>query len=152
VGSATKGNEQKNKALKDAKELAAAVGKTDDNLQKFLDTLKGAQSELQNSAQLSAATIEAIKGWSSGFNSGELKTREIAFFGEETAGRLYTWANKVNHIDELRAGLTKGSGLENANAQIKAFSIPKGAAKWGVKIGKPGGGPTDPLGATADLV
>lgn len=152
IGSATKGNEVKSKATNDAKELAAKVAKTDENLQKFLDTLKGAQSELQNTAQLSQATIDAIKGFSSGFSTADMKTREIAYFGEDTAGKLYTWAQKVNHIDELRAGLTKSNGLEGANAQIKAFSIPKGAAKWGVKVGKPGGGPTDPLGATADLV
>ncbi|MGZ3419136.1 MAG: hypothetical protein ACXWUG_19080 [Polyangiales bacterium] len=152
IGGATKGNEVKSKAVNDAKELSAKVAKTDENLQKFLDTLKGAQSELQNSAQLSQATIDAIKGWSSGFTTADLKTREIAFFGEETAGRLLTYAQKVNHIDELRAGLTKAGGLESANAQIKAFSIPKGAAKWGVKVSKPGGGPNEPLAATADLV
>lgn len=151
TGSASKGNEQKNKASNDAKELSAKVAKTDDNLQKFLDTLKSAQSELQNTAQLSAGTIEAIKGWSSGFTSADLKNREIAYFGEDTAGKLINYAEKVNHIDELRAEMTKGGGLESANAQIKAFAIPKDTAKWGVRISKSGGGPNDPLAATAEL-
>lgn len=151
VGSATKGNEVANKARSDAKEIQGKVVKTNENLQKFLDTLKAAQSELQNNAQLTQPTIDAIKGWSSGFSSGDLKGREIAYFGEDVSGKLYAYANKVSHIDDLRAGLTKGGGLENANAQIKAFAIPKDHAKWGVKINKPGAA-TDPPMTMADLI
>lgn len=151
VGSATKGNEVATKAKADAKDLQGKVVKTNENLQKFLDTLKAAQSELQNSAQLTQPTIDAIAGWSSGFTSADLKGREIAYFGEDTAGKLYSYANKVAHIDELRAGLTKGGGLTAANAQIKAFAIPKDHAKWGVKISKPGAA-TDPQLTTADLI
>jgi hypothetical protein len=152
VGSATKGNEVKSKATSDAKELQAKVTKTNENLQKFLDTLKAAQSELQNSAQLTQPTIDAIKGWSSGFTSSDLKGREIAYFGEDTGGKLYAYMNKVSHIDDLRAGLTKGGGLEAANAQIKAFAIPKDHAKWGVKINKSQGGKDDPPMMMADLI
>lgn len=136
TGSATKGNEVKSRASNDAKDIAGKVVKTNENLQKFLDTLKAAQSELQNSAQLSQPTIDAIKGWSSGFSAADLKGREIGYFGEETSGKLLTYANKVAHIDELRAALTKGGALEAANAQIKNFEIPKDSARWGVKINK----------------
>jgi hypothetical protein len=151
VGSATKGNEVAGKAKADAKELQGKVAKTNENLQKFLDMLKAAQSELQNQAQLTQPTIDAIKGWSSGFTSADLKGREIAYFGEDTSGKLYNFANKVAHLDDLRAGLTKNSGLESANAQIKAFAIPKDHAKWGVKINKPGAA-TDPPMTMADLI
>lgn len=152
VGSATKGNEVANKARGDAKELHAKVVKTNENLQKFLDTLKAAQSELQNNAQLTQPTIDAIKNWSSGFTSADLKGREIAYFGEDVSGKLYNWANKVAHIDDVRANVTKGGGLENANAQIKAFAIPKDHAKWGVKINKSQGGKDDPPMMMADLI
>lgn len=152
VGSATKGNEVASKARTDAKEIQAKVVKTNENLQKFLDTLKNAQSELQNNAQLTQPTIDAIKGWQSGFTSADLKGREIAYFGEETGGKLYSYMNKVAHIDDLRAGLTKANGLENANNQIKAFAIPKDHAKWGVKISKSGGGKEDPPMTMADLI
>ena len=151
IGSATKGNEVANKAKNDAKEIQAKVTKTNDHLQKFLDTLKAAQSELQNSAQLTQPTIDAIKGWSSGFTSADLKGREIAYFGEDTSGKLYAWSNKIAHIDDLRAGLTKGGGLEAANTQIKNFTIPKDHAKWGVKISKPNG-KDDPPMTMADLI
>lgn len=150
-GSATKGNEIKTRASNDARDIAAKVGKTNENLQKFLDTLKAAQSELQNSAQLTQPTIDAIKGWSSGFSAADLKGRELGYFGEETSGKLITWANKVAHIDELRAGLTKGGALEAANQQIKNFEIPSGNARWGIRINKV----TDPKGpqmTMADLV
>lgn len=150
-GSATKGNEIKSRASNDAKDIAAKVVKTNENLQKMLDTMKAAQSELQNSAQLTQPTIDAIKGWSSGFSAADLKGREIGYFGEDVSGKLLTYANKVAHIDELRAAMTKGGALEAANAQIKAFEIPKDNAKWGVRISKQ----TDPKGAPmtmADLV
>jgi hypothetical protein len=150
-GSATKGNEVKSRASNDAKEIGAKVAKTNENLQKFLDSLKAAQSELQNSAQLTQPTIDALKGWSSGFTSADLKGRELGYFGPETGDKLITWANRVAHIDELRVGLTKGGALEAANAQIKAFEIPSGNARWGVRVNKP----TDPKGpqmTMADLV
>jgi len=150
-GSATKGNETKARASNDARDIAAKVGKTNENLQKFLDTLKAAQSEMQNNAQLTQPTIDAIKAWSSGFTAADLKGRELGYFGEETSGKLITYANKVAHIDELRVALTKGGALEAANSQIKAFEIPKDHARWGVKISKP----TDPKAPpilNADLV
>ncbi len=152
VGSATKGNEVATKAKNDAKELQAKVQKTNEGLEKFLDTLKAAQSELQNNAKLEQATIDAIKNFSTGFSSADLKARNIAYFGEDTAGRLLTWANKVNHIDELRAGITKGNALEGANNQIKAFTIPKDHARWGVKISKAPSDPKAPPMTMAELV
>lgn len=151
AGSATKGNEVKTRATHDAKEIQAKVGKTNDNLQKFLDTLKSAQSEMQNSAQLSQPTIDAIKGWSSGFTSADLKGRELGYFGEDVGGKLITYANKVAHIDELRANMTKGGKLEGANAQIKNFEIPKDHARWGVKISKSTDAKLPPI-TFADLV
>ena len=152
AGQAKKGNDITSKARVDAKELADKVTKTNESLTKFLDQLKAAQSELSNSAQLSQPTIDGLKGWNSGFSSADLKSREIAFFGEETAGKLLTWANKVNHIDELRARLTKGNGLEGVNARLKAFSLPKDTAKYGIKIAKPGSAATDPPITIADLI
>jgi hypothetical protein len=151
VGSAMKGNEVANKAKADAKDIQAKVTKTNENLQKLLDSLKAAQGEIQNTQQLSQPTIDAIKGWSSGFTSADLKGRELAYFGEDTMGKVLTYANKVAHIDDLRAGLTKGGGLEGANAQIKNFDIPKDHARWGVKITKPGAA-TDPQLTMAELI
>ncbi len=151
VGSASKGNEATGKAKNDAREITDKITQTNEKLTKFLDLLKAAQSELQNDAQLKAETITAIKDWSSGFTSGDLKGRSIHLFGEDTAGKLLTYAYKVNHIDELRAGITKGGGLESANAQIKAFSIPKDHSRWGVKIGKPQDPKAAPI-TTADLI
>lgn len=151
-GQAKKGSDIASKAKTDAKEISDKVVKTNDNLGKFLESLKTAKSELQNAGQVSQPTIDAIKGWSSGFSSADLKGREIAFFGEDTAGKLITWANRVNYIDELRAGLTKGSGLEGWNARLKGLQLPKDSAKWGVKINKPGDGKDDPPITIADIV
>ena len=151
VGSAMKGNEVANHAKNDAKELQAKVTKTNDNLQKLLDSLKAAQGEMQNTQQLSQPTIDAIKGWKAEFGAGDLKGRELAYFGEDTMGKVITYANKVAHIDDLRSGLTKGGGLEGANTQIKNFEIPKDHASWGVKISKPGAA-TDPQLTMAELI
>lgn len=151
VGSAMKGSDIANKAKNDAKEIQAKVTKTNDNLQKLLDTLKAAQGEMANTQQLSQPTIDAIKGWQSGFGTGDLKGRELAYFGEDTMGKVLTYASKLSHIDDLRTGLTKGNGLENSNAQIKNFEIPKDHARWGVKISKPSDPKAPPI-TMADLV
>jgi len=151
VGSAMKGSDIANKAKNDAKDIQAKVVKTNENLQKLLDSLKAAQGEMQNTQQLSQPTIDAIKGWTPGFSVADLKGRELAYFGEDTMGKVITFANKVAHIDDLRSGLTKAGGLEGANTQIKNFEIPKDHARWGVKISKPGAA-TDPQLTMADLI
>lgn len=152
TGQAKKGSDIATKAKTDAKEISDKVVKTNENLGKFLESLKTAKSELQNSAQISQPTIDALKNFNSGFSSADLKGREIAFFGEDTAGKLITWANRVNYVDELRANLTKGNGLEGFNARLKAFQLPKDTGKWGVKITKPGDGKDDPPITGVELI
>jgi hypothetical protein len=137
IGSATAKGSVATKAKADAKELGDKVSKTNEGLGKLVDSLKTANSEIDNKGLIEQATIDAIKGWNSGFTTNDLKTREIAYFGEDVAGKLLTYAQKVGHIDELKAQLTKANGLENASAQLKAFAIPKGAAKYGVQLDKP---------------
>jgi hypothetical protein len=137
VGGAMTKGATATKAKADARELSDKVNKTNENLNKVLDSLKTASSEIQNKGFIEQTTIDAIKGWNSGFTSGDLKTREIAFFGEDVAGKLITYSMKVAYIDELKAALTKSNGLENASAQLKALAIPKGQSKFGVQISKP---------------
>ena len=136
VGSATTKGTVATKAKADAKELADKVAKTNENLGKLVDSLKTANNEIDNKGLIEQATIDAIKGWNSGFTSNDLKTREIAFFGEDVAGKLLIYSAKVAHIDELKAQLTKSNGLENASAQLKALAIPKGQSKYGVQLSK----------------
>jgi hypothetical protein len=152
AGSASAKGTVKTKAVSDAKELSEKIAKANDNLKNFSEALKSAKSDLENKGYFDQATIDKIKGFQSGLTSNDLKGREIAYFGEETSGKLYSYFEKVGHIDDLRAEWTKGSGMERTSEFLKKLQVPKGKAKWGVTLSKPGGGKDDPPSTMASLV
>ena len=135
VGSGSADRGRKAKAVSEAKDLQAKVAKANTNLETLDNTLKQALSEL-NGEGLKQETIDAIKNTGSGFSAADLKNLDLAYFGEDNALKIVTWANKVAYVDELRANLTKGNALENANTALKSASIPSKQAKWGVTLEK----------------
>jgi hypothetical protein len=149
AGSASKGSDIANKARNDARELSEKVKKTNEGLGKLKEIIQTAQADLNNTGQISATSLEAFKGWSSGFSAADLKGRELGQFGEDASGKLVNYANKIAHIGELHAAMIKGGGLEGANAQLKAFAVPRDHARWGVKINR---GSNEVPMTTAELV
>ncbi|GAC1353151.1 MAG: hypothetical protein NVS3B20_23390 [Polyangiales bacterium] len=152
IGSATARSAVASKAKTDATELSQKIAKSNEALGKFVESLKGGLSEIDQKGFIEPATIEAIKGYTSPLNVGDLKSREIAYFGETVSGKLLTYAQRVAYIDELKASLTKSNGLENTSAQMKQLAIPKGQVKYGVQISKQGGGPNDPQITSATVI
>lgn len=136
VGSGSADRSRKTKAVAEAKDLTTKVTTVNKNLETLVTTLKQAQSEL-NGEGLKQETIDAIKNSTSGFSAADLKNLDLAYFGEDNALKIVTWANKVAHVDELRANLTRGNALENANTAIKQASIPSKQSKWGITLEKP---------------
>ena len=136
IGSGSADRGRKTKALTEVKDLQGKIDKTNKNLEGLLGTLKQATSEI-NGEGLSQGTIDAIKNFSSGFSAADLKTVDFAYLGDDTSLKILTYGEKVSHIDQMRGSLTEHNNLENANLQIKAFSIPSKQSKWGVVLDKP---------------
>ncbi len=136
VGSGSSDRGRKGKATGDVKDLQAKVVKTTASLEALLATLKQAQSEVDNDG-VKQETIDALKNWKSGFSAADLQSIDLAYIGPDNALKIVGWASSVYYIDQLAVGLTKGNALENANAQVKAFSIPAKQSKWGVTLEKP---------------
>jgi gas vesicle protein len=138
-GSGSGKKEQATAAKNDAAELAKKLQATQEKLKAFAETtIPQAVNELKTTQQLTQPTIDALKAFDSGFTSGDLDTREIKYFGKETAGKLISYAMKVSHIDSARIEITRDNKLEQVNATLKALIIPKGKVNMGIVINKPG--------------
>lgn len=136
VGSGSADRGRKSKAIAELTELQKKIDTTDKNFEHLSGLLDQAVSDL-NSDNLSQATIDGIKNFSSGFSAADLKTIDLAYIGEDTALKVVNYSQKVSFLDSLRANMTKGNRLEGVQANLKAVTVPGKQAKFGVQLEKP---------------
>ena len=136
VGSGSADRGRKSKAVSEVNDLVKKIDVTSQNFESLAGLLDQAMSELNND-NLSQASIDGIKNFSSGFSAADLKNVDIAYLGEDTALKVVDYAQKVNYLDSLRANITKGNGLENVQNALKAVSIPAKQARFGVQLERP---------------
>lgn len=135
-GSASAKGDRKAHAISEVKDLQAKIDNTDKNFEKLLLLLDTATSEL-NTDNLKQGTIDGIKNFSSGFSAADLKAADLAYLGEDTGLKIVSWANKVNHLDQMRAQMTRGNHLEAIQGVLKSLTIPGKLAKYGVQLDRP---------------
>jgi hypothetical protein len=151
VGSGSSKKEQATAAKNDASELVKKISATQEKLKSFAETtIPQAINDLKTTQQLSQPSIDAIKAFDSGFTSGDLDTRDLKYLGKQTAEKVIQYAMRVSHVDGARIELTKNNNLESLNSTFKGLVIPKGKARYGVSIQKPG--EKDPPMTVASLV
>ena len=151
VGAGNAGRAANAEGKQDAKDLNAKVNATNDTLTKLAEALKGAQAELSNKGGFDPATITAIEAFKTQpmLAVTDLQGRQLKQLGPETAGKIISFASKVNYIDNLRALLP--SAMKQTTAQLKAVTIPPKQTRYGVTISKPSGDPMIPMASLVDF-
>ncbi|GAC1364452.1 MAG: hypothetical protein NVSMB47_16030 [Polyangiales bacterium] len=135
-GSASAKGDRKSHAISEVKDLQAKIDKTDKNFEQLLGLLDTATSELNND-NLTQGTIDGIKNFSSGFSAADLKAADLAYLGEDTGLKVVSWANKVNHLDQMRAQMTRGNHLETIQGALKTLTVPGKMSKYGIQLERP---------------